>query len=424
MSSEVTLLYAKGDGTENQVSEGAVSNVDEKADADTKSDTKSEDGNVKDSGGAEEDVEKDNDVDEDGDGDEDATEEIRFTITNLDTGEKVKINDWESYYTSKFDTFCQGTDQEDDADLMKDDGAEQGEDGAQGAEAEQTDETKPKPKPRSPSRAETQMSIDTPACSMWGFAFKNGPACVSDRNAAMSEVRGEGDEEEEGVKRKAGRSGGEQKSNYWKFLFGTGDGDGATNKLNTEDDAGAGGGEDGVGAVSISIDDFELLQVLGRGGYGKVMLVQRKLDGELFAVKMIRKAQMTWQDRRNCVIERSILAMNNHPFISRYPSPHHSSPSPSFALAILRPRHPSPSPSFALAILRPHHPSPSPSFALTIPPVTPSLTPLLLASSCCTLLACILLLHPSSTAYASRSRRPTDCISAWIFSTEATSTGI
>jgi hypothetical protein len=309
MSGEVTLLYAKGQAGDEA---DAAANSEADTDVDTNVTTAEEDGGNGVGGG---------NGREDASGDEEDTEEIRFTITNLDTGEKnevkidekVTIDDWEGYYTAKFDTFCKG-------DLEEDAGAEgvgkaeveEGNTEEQQAEGVEEKKGKEKPKPRSPSRAETQLSIATPACSMWGFAFKNGPVCVSDRNAVMSEV--DEDDDEEGIKRKATRSG--EKSNYWKFLFGNGDNDddGTTNKLATEDDAAGAGG---VKAVSISIDDFELLQVLGRGGYGKVMLVQRKLDGDLFAVKMIRKAQMTWQDRRNCVIERSILAMNNHPFISR-----------------------------------------------------------------------------------------------------------
>ena len=39
----------------------------------------------------------------------------------------------------------------------------------------------------------------------------------------------------------------------------------------------------------ISIEDFEFLMVLGKGGFGKVFLVENKITNELFAIKTIRK---------------------------------------------------------------------------------------------------------------------------------------
>lgn len=39
----------------------------------------------------------------------------------------------------------------------------------------------------------------------------------------------------------------------------------------------------------VSIDDFTLIKVLGRGAYGKVMLVEKKDDKQIYAMKSIRK---------------------------------------------------------------------------------------------------------------------------------------
>ncbi|XP_075059401.1 ribosomal protein S6 kinase alpha-2 isoform X2 [Mixophyes fleayi] len=63
---------------------------------------------------------------------------------------------------------------------------------------------------------------------------------------------------------------------------------------------------------------FELLKVLGQGSYGKVFLV-RKIkgsdSGQLYAMKVLKKATLKVNDRVRSKMERDILAEVNHPFI-------------------------------------------------------------------------------------------------------------
>ncbi|XP_074044116.1 ribosomal protein S6 kinase alpha-2 isoform X1 [Macrotis lagotis] len=63
---------------------------------------------------------------------------------------------------------------------------------------------------------------------------------------------------------------------------------------------------------------FELLKVLGQGSYGKVFLV-RKIKGsdagQLYAMKVLKKATLKVRDRVRSKMERDILAEVNHPFI-------------------------------------------------------------------------------------------------------------
>jgi len=66
-----------------------------------------------------------------------------------------------------------------------------------------------------------------------------------------------------------------------------------------------------------SIDDFELLAVLGRGGFGKVMMVRHKKDANVYAMKVLKKAELL---RRRQVertrTERHILEKaTGHPFM-------------------------------------------------------------------------------------------------------------
>jgi serine/threonine protein kinase len=42
----------------------------------------------------------------------------------------------------------------------------------------------------------------------------------------------------------------------------------------------------------ISLKSFELLKVLGRGAFGKVMLVKENKTEEIFALKALRKDQL------------------------------------------------------------------------------------------------------------------------------------
>ncbi|XP_048468975.1 ribosomal protein S6 kinase 2 alpha-like isoform X2 [Rhincodon typus] len=63
---------------------------------------------------------------------------------------------------------------------------------------------------------------------------------------------------------------------------------------------------------------FELLKVLGQGSFGKVFLV-RKIKapdlGQLYAMKVLKKATLKVRDRVRTKLERDILVDVNHPFI-------------------------------------------------------------------------------------------------------------
>lgn len=59
---------------------------------------------------------------------------------------------------------------------------------------------------------------------------------------------------------------------------------------------------------NIGKHDFQMLSVIGKGSYGKVLLVKKKDSGELFALKVLKKSEIL---RRNQVehtkTERRIL---------------------------------------------------------------------------------------------------------------------
>jgi len=48
--------------------------------------------------------------------------------------------------------------------------------------------------------------------------------------------------------------------------------------------------------ASVNLNDFALLKVLGRGAFGKVMLVKKKDTQEQFALKSMKKAELVQKD--------------------------------------------------------------------------------------------------------------------------------
>lgn len=66
----------------------------------------------------------------------------------------------------------------------------------------------------------------------------------------------------------------------------------------------------------VCIDDFTILKVIGRGSYGKVLLVKKNDTMEILAMKILKKKEM---QIRNQVIhiktERKIMESITHPFI-------------------------------------------------------------------------------------------------------------
>ncbi|OHT16522.1 AGC family protein kinase [Tritrichomonas foetus] len=67
---------------------------------------------------------------------------------------------------------------------------------------------------------------------------------------------------------------------------------------------------------AMSMDQFKIISVLGRGFYGKVMLVQKIDSGEIFAIKSIQKSRLIETNKSHTVIaERNIMMKAHHPFI-------------------------------------------------------------------------------------------------------------
>jgi len=75
-------------------------------------------------------------------------------------------------------------------------------------------------------------------------------------------------------------------------------------------------GEEELFSKKINIDSFEIEKVIGKGGYGKVLLVKKIDTGKFYAMKEIKKESIASdRDKLNTIFERVILQNVNSPFI-------------------------------------------------------------------------------------------------------------
>jgi len=65
-----------------------------------------------------------------------------------------------------------------------------------------------------------------------------------------------------------------------------------------------------------SLDDFEMVRVLGKGSFGKVMLCRKKDTQQLYAMKVLKKEHVLKRKQvAHTRTERSVLGLVDHPFV-------------------------------------------------------------------------------------------------------------
>lgn len=66
----------------------------------------------------------------------------------------------------------------------------------------------------------------------------------------------------------------------------------------------------------VTVEDFELIKVIGKGSFGKVTLVRKKNDGKLYAMKVLSKPNIVRRKQvEHTRTERRVLGTINHPNI-------------------------------------------------------------------------------------------------------------
>lgn len=68
---------------------------------------------------------------------------------------------------------------------------------------------------------------------------------------------------------------------------------------------------------AVTLADFEIKGVIGRGTFGKVFLAEHKKTKVLFAIKSLRKDILVEAGQvENVKLEKDILLAANHPFLA------------------------------------------------------------------------------------------------------------
>ena len=71
-----------------------------------------------------------------------------------------------------------------------------------------------------------------------------------------------------------------------------------------------------TGDFRVSPSDFELLTVIGKGAYGRVLQVREAATGQIYAMKVLKKGQVLHRNNFEYVREeRNIMSQTDHPFV-------------------------------------------------------------------------------------------------------------
>lgn len=66
------------------------------------------------------------------------------------------------------------------------------------------------------------------------------------------------------------------------------------------------------------LDDYTEERILGKGAFGKAILVRRNADQKLCVMKVVNMSEMKNSERQEALQEASVLKQFNHPNIVKY----------------------------------------------------------------------------------------------------------
>jgi len=68
----------------------------------------------------------------------------------------------------------------------------------------------------------------------------------------------------------------------------------------------------------VGVDDFKQLKVIGRGGFGRVLLVKKKDTGKFYAMKVLKKSAIVARGEiEHTRTEKSVMSKIDHPFLAK-----------------------------------------------------------------------------------------------------------
>eukprot|EP01126_Amoeba_proteus_P049994 TRINITY_DN5870_c0_g1_i15.p1 TRINITY_DN5870_c0_g1~~TRINITY_DN5870_c0_g1_i15.p1 ORF type:complete len:410 (-),score=58.69 TRINITY_DN5870_c0_g1_i15:688-1917(-) len=70
--------------------------------------------------------------------------------------------------------------------------------------------------------------------------------------------------------------------------------------------------------IKVSVDGFETLKVIGRGGFGRVLLVRKRDTRKVYAMKVLKKSTIAIRGEiEHTRTEKSVLSKIDHPFLAK-----------------------------------------------------------------------------------------------------------
>jgi serine/threonine protein kinase len=73
-----------------------------------------------------------------------------------------------------------------------------------------------------------------------------------------------------------------------------------------------------LGTRKLGVEDFEQLKLIGRGGFGRVLLVKKKENQQIYAMKILKKKFVVEQNQvTHTTTERNVMVKLEHPFLTK-----------------------------------------------------------------------------------------------------------